>query len=242
MAEIRVGTTGYRYDIWSGHFYPSDLPDEQRLGYYCQHFNILEYTDSFDKWPSVAQAINLKRALANDCLVDIQAARVLTHKKALYRPESWIAKLAGTWHVLGDRAGVLRFAIPSENPRDDARLEYFLAHKPNWLTVAFEFENPSWHDERIFSLLSEYQVGLVISSQDGTRNQMHTTSDLVYLRLHGPDGAPDSPYSDAELHWWAQAITNWQDQGKDVHCFFVNAGTANSVLDALRLKQILGQR
>lgn len=53
----------------------------------------------------------------------------------------------------GTRAVLLVQLAPSQ-PRDDARLAYFLELVPDRMRVAVEFRHASWHCEDVFALLA----------------------------------------------------------------------------------------
>jgi uncharacterized protein YecE (DUF72 family) len=47
------------------------------------------------------------------------------------------------------------------------------------------------------------------------------------------------PYSDRDLHWWAERIGEWQAMGKDVYVYFNNDGAGNAVRNATSLRRML---
>lgn len=47
MGELRVGTSGYAYKEWKGKFYPKELPDRGRLGFYRQQLGTVEINHTF---------------------------------------------------------------------------------------------------------------------------------------------------------------------------------------------------
>jgi uncharacterized protein YecE (DUF72 family) len=74
----------------------------------------------------------------------------------------------------------------------------------------------------------------------GTQSPREVTSDdLIYIRLHGPEGAYQGKYSIQQLAAWAGAISSWSDQGQDVFVFFDNDQNGYAPKNALELKQML---
>ncbi len=69
-----------------------------------------------------------------------------------------------------------------------------------------------------------------------------STTDLAYVRMHGPDHDHlySGSYSDADLAWWAARIQEWNAAGKDVFVYFNNDGDANAVRNARTLRAMLG--
>ena len=75
--------------------------------------------------------------------LSVKAPRGPPHAKRLNAPEAWIDRIASGWHQLGDRRAVLLVQLNPRPTRDDARLEYFLAHLPSWIRVAVELRHES---------------------------------------------------------------------------------------------------
>lgn len=49
---IWIGTSGWVYPHWVGSFYPPDLPVQEQLSYYAQHFPTVEINRSFYRLPT----------------------------------------------------------------------------------------------------------------------------------------------------------------------------------------------
>ncbi len=71
---------------------------------------------------------------------------------------------------------------------------------------------------------------------------LRATSDIVYVRMHGPDheNLYTGSYSDADLHWWADRASEW-NRTRDVYVYFNNDGGGNAVRNAETLRSILGR-
>ena len=52
--KLYVGTSGYSYKEWKGTFYPKDLPAQQMLRYYGEHFRTVEINYTFRRLPTAA--------------------------------------------------------------------------------------------------------------------------------------------------------------------------------------------
>jgi len=70
------------------------------------------------------------------------------------------------------------------------------------------------------------------------------TASFSYLRLHGPDDRHlySGSYSDDNLAWWTDRITEWECQGTEVFAYFNNDAHANAVRNARTLQAMLGQQ
>ncbi len=69
---------------------------------------------------------------------------------------------------------------------------------------------------------------------------LRATSATAYVRLHGPDHDHlyAGSYGDADLHWWADRIREWQHQQRDVFVYFNNDGHGHAVTNARRLRSL----
>ena len=49
--DIRIGTSGWYYNHWSGLFYPPKLPKTKWFQYYAKHFDSVEVNNTFYQLP-----------------------------------------------------------------------------------------------------------------------------------------------------------------------------------------------
>ena len=237
-----IGTSGWSYDHWNGVLYPPGLPARDRLAHYAARFGTVELNASFYRWPREASFVSWHRRLPEGFLLSVKAPRGLTHGKKLYAPEVWAERITRCWHELGATRGILLVQLPPDFARDDARLEYFLAALPPWINVSVEFRHPSWECEDVYALLERHGAAYCIMSGAGLACVLRATAPFVYVRLHGPDHRHlyAGSYSDADLHWWADRIREWEAGGRDVFVYFNNDGDGNAVRNASTLRQFLG--
>jgi uncharacterized protein YecE (DUF72 family) len=240
---IHIGTCGWSYPHWEHVLYPPGTPPAARLGLYAGRFATAELNASFYHWPRTDTFAAWRRRLPDGFQLSVKASRGLTHAKRLYAPEAWVDRIAGCWHELGDRRGVVLVQLAPAHARDDARLEYFLARKPPWLRVAVEFRHPSWHDEAVFQILEQHQAAYCVMSGANLPCVLRATAPFVYLRLHGPHPAQlyGGGYSEADLRWWAGRISEWDTSGREVYAYFNNDGDGQAVRNAETLRAVLGR-
>jgi uncharacterized protein YecE (DUF72 family) len=197
----RIGTSGWSYDHWHPELYPPGLPPRSRLGRYTATFPTAELNSSFYRWPAPAAFRAWQYRLPDDFRLSVKAPRGLTHARKLYAPETWLQRIRESWHELGDKRAVLLVQLPPSQPRDDARLAYFLRLVPDWIRVAVEFRHHSWHCEETFALLAEYGAAYCVMSGANLPCVLRATTDFAYVRMHGPDHDHlyAGSYSDAGL-------------------------------------------
>ena len=238
---VYVGTSGWSYDHWEPELYPPGLPPRDRLARYTAQFRTAELNSSFYRWPRPAAFASWRRRLPPGFLLSVKAPRGLTHGRQLYGPEPWIERLRDGWHELGDRRAVLLVQLPPGQPRDDARLEYFLRLIPPWLRLAVEFRHPSWHHDDVLALLEAHGAAYCVMSGADLPCLLRVTAGFAYARLHGPDHQHlyAGSYSDADLRWWADRCREWADTGRDVFIYFNNDGHAHAVRNARALAALV---
>ncbi|MGE5694589.1 MAG: DUF72 domain-containing protein [Candidatus Sericytochromatia bacterium] len=239
---IRVGTSGWSYDHWTGVLYPQNTPVSARLDRYVQEFTTVELNASFYRWPKDATFESWRRRLPDGFTMSVKAHRGLTHFRRLKSPEPWVERFERCWRALGDRREMLLVQLHPEQQRDDERLDYFLRCMPDWIRVAVELRHPSWDDPAVYALLERHRAAYVVMSGAGLRCVLRATTDSVYVRMHGPDSQNlyAGSYSDDDLRWWADRITEWGEQGRDVLVYFNNDGHGYAVQNARTLRGLLG--
>lgn len=241
---IRIGTSGWSYNHWSGVLYERGLPSGQRLARYAAEFDTVELNGSFYRWPSDEWFARWRDQLPPGFLMAVKAARGLTHARRLRSPEIWIERMHRGWAVLGDRAGPLLVQLHPAFERDEvssARLDDFLGAMPSAIPVAVEFRHPSWDDAAVYDLLENHGAAYVVMSGAGLPCVLRATARFVYVRLHGPDPGAlyGGSYSSEDLRWWAERIREWDAQGRDVLAFFNNDLGGNAVRNARELRSNL---
>jgi uncharacterized protein YecE (DUF72 family) len=238
---VHIGTSGWSYDHWENVLYPPGLPQRDRLARYTEVFDTVELNASFYRWPRAATFESWRARLPAGFVMSVKAPRGLTHAKKLYDPEQWLTRVAEGWHALAPKRGIVLVQLPPSMERDDARLEYFLAHVPSWMRVSVELRHPSWNTDAVFDLLRRFGAAYCVMSGADLPCILMSTADFVYVRLHGPshEHLYAGSYSDDDLAWWADRIREWTGAGKDVFAYFNNDGHGYAVHNALTLKSLV---
>ncbi|GMA20814.1 DUF72 domain-containing protein [Arsenicicoccus piscis] len=237
---ILVGTSGWAYDHWIGVLYPPELPKRRWLERYVQEFGTVELNASYYRWPRQATFGSWERRLPPGFELAVKASRGLTHARRLYAPEKWADIFARDLARLGDRRGPLLLQLPPTLERDDARLDYALGAIPSWIRVAVELRHESWLHDDVFALLERHGAAYVIMSGAHLPCVLRATTDVVYVRMHGPshDHLYAGSYSEDDLRWWADRCREWQGQGRRVYVYFNNDGHGFAVHNARRLRDL----
>jgi uncharacterized protein YecE (DUF72 family) len=238
---IRIGTSGWSYDHWVGVLYPERTPVSARLGIYVQEFTTVELNASFYRWPKDSTFAGWRQRLPEGFTMSVKAHRGLTHFRRLKSAEPWVERFKRCWHALGDRSEMLLVQLHPEQQRDDKLLDHFLGLMPVPIRVGVELRHPSWDDPAVYALLERHSAAYVVMSGAGLPCVLRATTDVVYVRMHGPDSESlyAGSYSDNDLKSWADRISEWDGQGRDVLVYFNNDGYGYAVQNARTLKALL---
>jgi len=238
---VRIGTSGWSYNHWVDVLYPPELPSARRLACYAEVFDTVELNASFYRWPKDSTFLTWRDQLPAGFAMSVKAHRGLTHYRRLASPEPWIERFERCWKLLGDRHGVLLVQLHPEQQRDDERLDSFLRSVPPSIRVAVELRHPTWNDPAVYALLESRRAAYVVMSGAGLPCIPQATTDLVYVRMHGPD--PDALYAgsypEQDLRWWADRVAEWDSDGRNVWMYFNNDLGGHAVRNALALRGLL---
>jgi len=238
---VRIGTSGWSYNHWVDVLYARGLPTARRLTRYAEVFDTVELNASFYRWPKDSTFLTWRDQLPAGFAMSVKAHRGLTHYRRLASPEPWIERFERCWKLLGDRHGVLLVQLHPEQQRDDERLDSFLRSVPPSIRVAVELRHPTWNDPAVYALLESRRAAYVVMSGAGLPCIPQATTDLVYVRMHGPD--PDALYAgsypEQDLRWWADRVAEWDSDGRNVWMYFNNDLGGHAVRNALALRGLL---
>ena len=238
---IRIGTSGWSYDHWTDVLYPRGTPASRRLALYVEEFDTVELNASFYRWPRDDAFTGWRKRLPDGFTMSVKAHRGLTHYRRLKSPEPWVERFERCWKALGKRAEALLVQLHPALERDDDRLDSFLTLMPRRIPVAMELRHPSWNDPSVFALLEQHRAAYVVMSGADLPCVPRATSDLVYVRMHGPEPASlyTGSYSDDDLRQWADRVMAWHDEGKRVDVYFNNDLGGHAVRNACRLRELV---
>lgn len=236
---VFIGTSGWSYDHWQGAFYPPDIPHEDWLPYYAQHFGTIEINNSFYRLPDKKTLLQWHDAVPRDFIFAVKASRYITHMKKLNDPQHSVSAFFERIGALGDKLGPILFQLPPHWHFNPERLATFLGGLSSQFRYAFEFRDHSWHNAETYQLLSKYKAAFCLFDLDGFLSPTEITADLVYVRLHGPNGPYQGSYSKDTLSDWATSFSNWSAQGHTVYCYFDNDQNGYAAQNALTLQSLL---
>ena len=209
--RVAVGTSGYAYKEWKGHFYPQDLKPADFLRYYAAQFRTVEINNTFYRMPTEELLTGWAAQVPAGFTFVLKASQRMTHRKRLKECGEELQYFARTAATLGERLGPTLFQLPPYLKKDLSRLQDFLTLLPSGWRAAFEFRDASWFDEDVTALLRSHGAALVAAETDPDESALAVpfvpTADWGYLRLRR------KAYDTAALAAWAARIraTGWRE-------------------------------
>jgi uncharacterized protein YecE (DUF72 family) len=231
---VRVGTSGYNYPEWRGHFYPNDLPARQMFAYYAARFPTVEINATFYRMPTAKTVAGWAAAAPPGFVFVLKAPQRITHFARLRDVDEPLRFFCDTARGLRERLGPLLFQLPPNFKKDTDRLASVLVQIPPDLRSAWEFRHPSWFADDVYERLRARNAALcLVDTEDGATPAV-ATADFGYLRLRAVD------YTDADLARWVETIRTVGAAWGDAFVFFKHEESASGPGLAARLAERLG--
>jgi uncharacterized protein YecE (DUF72 family) len=153
----------------------------------------------------------------------------ITHIKDLDFDESILDQFIQAIQNTGAKKGCLLVQFPPGLSSGYIyQLETLLKHikvfdPANSWRVVVEFRNKGWYNQNVYDLLDYYNATLVLHDIPASATPLtNFTSDVIYVRFHGPTGNYRGSYSDVFLSEYAEHVTQWIRDGKMVFVYFNN--------------------
>jgi uncharacterized protein YecE (DUF72 family) len=251
--DLRVGTAGYAYSDWTGHFYPPGTPADARLGYYATQFPVVEINSSFYGPPTPDQAVRMARRVPAGFAFTLKVPRSASHgRDARELPAFRDAAnaLARDGKLLGL---VVQFAesFRNEPGSRDWLLRIRDALPSFWLAVEFRHASwdvpsvPGWADARGVTVVSVAVPDVPTLYPTGPR--IH--GERFYARLHsrnadawyaGGAARYDHDFRASALEEWAAGLRAAARRGvREAVVIFNNTVGARAAPNARRLTTAL---
>lgn len=266
-----------------GTFYPEGLPQKRELEFASRQVNSIEINGSFYSLQRPESYKMWHDVTPEGFVFSVKAARFITHMKKLKDVETPVANFFASGVLrLKEKLGPILWQLPPNLSYDRNKLEAFfkllprtttaaaaLAHHHDhrlsgrsWLKAgkrrpirhALEVRHDSFKNAEFIELLRKHNVALVVADTAGKWPFMEdTTSDFVYVRLHGDEELYVSGYTPAALDAWENKIRAWtkgktpakarlfgkrqpqRTSGRDVFVYFDNDVKVRAPYDAMSL-------
>ena len=212
--RVHVGTSGYNYPEWRGHFYPEELPAKEMFGFYAKVFRTVEINYTFYRMPTTKTTAGWLEQAPDGFTYALKAPQRITHIQRLKDAGENVTFFCDSARVLGAHLGPLLFQLPPTFRCDTERLSAFLAVIPDDVRPAFEFRHDSWLNDEVYGLLSARRAALCIADFGDKTTPTRLTARHGYFRLR------DEGYERADLERWASAILEHRGEWDEVFVYF----------------------
>ncbi|MCB1327813.1 MAG: DUF72 domain-containing protein [Leptospiraceae bacterium] len=196
--KLFVGTSGYAYKEWRGHFYPEKLKEADMLEYYGKQLSTVEINNTFYRMPKEEVLLGWAKKVPASFRFTLKASRRITHQLRLRDCADPLAYLLKTAAVLDKKLGALLFQMPPNLKLDLERLQEFLDLIPKKTRAAFEFRHLSWFDDAVYDELKKRNFALCYSDGEVEGEPFVSTADWGYLRLRQESYDEDALKSEAD--------------------------------------------
>lgn len=239
-AQLRIGTSGWTYDLWRGVFYPKGLMQRRELEYASRQMNSIEINGTFYSLQRPASFRKWYDSTPDDFVFAVKGSKYLTHMKKLNDVRQPLANFfASGLLLLGKKLGPVLWQTPPWLLYDRKRMSAFLKLLPRTSTAAsklahehslkkldwsateaitrarirhaFEPRHESFFCQDFVELLRKHNAALVFSDTAGKFLYAEDlTADFVYIRLHGSAELYSGGYTGEQLDRWAKRIRSWR--------------------------------
>jgi uncharacterized protein YecE (DUF72 family) len=238
MMEWKIGCSGYHYPEWKGNFYPLDLPRNSWFEFYCQHFNTIELNATFYRFPRVEFLSSWHKRSPLDFKFSVKAPRVITHFKKLKESHKYLSDFYNAVAKgLKEKVGCVLFQFPSNFQMDDEKLERIVSMLDRSFTNVVEFRHSSWWDQKVYERLQQHRIIFSGMSHPEFSDEVITTSDIVYYRLHGVPHVYSSGYNSTALDNLNQKISALSGV-KEAFIYFNNTISGSAISDGKQFAEI----
>ncbi|HKH32236.1 MAG TPA: DUF72 domain-containing protein [Gaiellaceae bacterium] len=223
MNPVRIGCSGWNYGHWRERVYPKGCPPSRWLRFYAGLFDTVEVNTTFYRLPRRDAVARWVEQAPDDFCFAVKMSRYITHLKRLTDVEGGLARFYERIEPLArsPKLGPVLWQLPPTFKRNDERLAATLDALPPG-RHCFEFREPSWYADDVYSLLRDRGVALVIpDSPKYPFRTLELTADWTFIRFHYGSRGRNGNYSERELEEWAQRIDAWRRK-VDVYAYFNN--------------------
>jgi uncharacterized protein YecE (DUF72 family) len=212
--RVHVGTSGYNYPEWKGHFYPADLPAKKMFEFYAARFRTVEINYTFYRMPTVKMAESWRDQAPDGFTYTLKAPRRITHDKRLKDCADAVKMFCEAAEGLGHHRASLLFQLPPSLKCDMDRLNEALKHVSPGTRTAWEFRHDSWLNDEVYACLSAHGAALCIADFGDKTTPLKTTARHGYFRLR------DEGYTPKDLERWASDVAAMAPQWDDAFVYF----------------------
>lgn len=254
--SILVGTSGFSYDDWKGHFYPAKIRKEDMLAYYARVFSVVEINSTYYRLPSALSMYQMTRKVPAGFEFTVKASSEMTHAER-FQPEVFeqFRQVMEPLQAEGMLGCVLAQFPWGFRPgaASTAYLRAFRDELPE-MPLVVEVRHRDWANDETLELFRSLDVGFCCVDEPRLDSLMPpmvaTTSPIGYVRFHGRNREKwfkhersleryDYFYSREELQEWAPKIEAVAAATRKAYVFFNNHNEGKAGQNARLMAELL---
>jgi uncharacterized protein YecE (DUF72 family) len=254
--NVRIGTSGFSYDDWRGHFYPPALKKSEMLPFYARRFDTVEINSTYYGIPHPATMHQMSLKVPEGFEFVVKAHADMTHADR-FRPEAFtqFREALAPLRDAGQLGAVLgQFPWSFKRTREhEAYLATFREELPD-IPLVVEFRNVEWMADETLDLLRSLALGFCCVDEPKLKGLMPpiaaATAPVGYVRFHGRNYKKwwqhqhaweryDYLYSASELEEWVPKIEQVARQTDKTYVFFNNHHEGQAAQNARQLADLL---
>jgi uncharacterized protein YecE (DUF72 family) len=199
MHSVSVGTCGWSYTDWNGKFYPDKLPSAECLGFYADHYPVVEVDSTFYRSPSAKMVEGWRDKTPDGFRFSLKVPQTITHEKVLLDCGREVDSFIDAARLLGAKllCCLLQFGYFNKKAFASCggfleRLDPFLAAWPQDVPLALEIRNKNWMTAPFVECLRRHKTVWALADQAWVPSPLSlitkfdaTTGPFAYLRLLG---------------------------------------------------------
>ncbi len=245
MGILYLGTQGYAYKDWVGNFYPVQVPPDDYLNHYIEHFRAVELDSTFYGVPQPATVRAWYDLTPPDFVFAAKFPRRLTHAAQLSVDDA--RAFLDVMQGLREKCGPLLLQFPSDfGPDRAAELDRFLGELPRTFRYAVEFRHAGWNRTH-WEMLTRQRAALCLNDLHFPARVAPTTTNFTYVRWLG-NRTQLTRFKrvqldrSQELAWWSEVLHKQLGQGQDVFGFVNNCWSGHAPTSARQLQALISGR
>ena len=238
LDDISIGTSGWKFDDWAGAFYPLRVPKAKWLEYYAARFPVGEINSTYYRIPPRHSFEAINKRTPDEFRLYAKVHADVTHgrkdvRESMLQLGEALEPLTNSGKLLG-----LLAQFPASFRYGSSNTEYLqeIASHTQGTKLCVEFRHKSWDQPEAVDSVRE--SGLTLVSVDEPRlpdllpSRLQSTSDTLYVRLHGRNAAAwydreagdryDYDYAEEELSTFGRELLQFDGPVRRAVIFFNN--------------------
>ena len=238
--QAHIGCSGWFYWHWRGNFYSDTRRTDGWFRHYTANFSTVELNAPFYSWPKLARVKSWRRNAPETFRYSVKVNRLITHEKRMVRTRMLVEEFYKFQEILGAKLGCFLFQFPPSYRYTPSRLTSITTQLDPKYRNAVEFRHRSWWRPAVYRRFRERGLIFCCVSAPRLPDDLITTGDVIYARLHGRSRWYRHDYTPDEISEWATKII--ASGAREAWIYFDNDRDAFAIKNARELADELRGR